>query len=152
MTLSVSTTLKSALNRGNPGQLGDIASKMQLGTMLSPLKRAFTGLTSGTTFDLTAIDATGETTGPTNPNRLPVLCVNTLRVVTGSTGVGTYVVSDVGGTAVTAATSSVAGIATLSDDGKTLVFPVALTAFTISYIPRSTTDMTAVQAAFDGAP
>lgn len=152
MTLSVATTLKSVLNSGKPAQLADAAKVMQLGTMLTPLKRAFTGLTSGTVFDLTAIDATGETAGASNPLRLPALCVNTLRVVTGSTGVGAYIVTDAGGTAVTAATSTVVGIALLSDDGKTLTFPVALTAFTIEYIPRSTVDMNAAQAAFDGAP
>jgi hypothetical protein len=152
MTVTAQTTLKTALNTARPEQLADIARQMQLGTMLAPLKRAFTGLASGTTHILTALDATGEVVGASNPNRLAALCVNSLRAVTGTTFVGTYAVSDVGGTVVTPATSTLVGVATLSDDGRTLVFPGAITAFTITYIPRSTVDMAAIQAALDGAP
>jgi hypothetical protein len=152
MTVSVASTIQNTLDKGDPDRIGDLFRAMKLGTMLAPLKRVFTGLTSGTVFDLTAIDGTGETVGASNPLRLPLLALRTLRVVTGGTGVGTYILTDVGGAAVTAATSTVVGIVTISDDGKTLTFPVALTAFTIEYIPRSAVDMTAVNSALDGAP
>jgi hypothetical protein len=58
----------------------------------------------------------------------PIGKVCTLRVVTG-TATGHRNVTDVGGTAS-------ATLATISDDGKTLVFEAAITAFTITYEPR----------------
>lgn len=145
MTTTAVTTLKSALDKGNPNQLGDIAAKMKLGTMMTPLKRTFTGLTSAAFFDLTTIDATGETTGVANPNRVAAQSVDNLRVTAGAAAAGPRIVSDVGGT-------PAATIATISDDGKTVTFEAGVTAFVITYSPRSFTDMAAAQSAFDGAP
>lgn len=133
MTTTATITVQAALDKADPNEVADLLRLMKLGTMLTPLKRAFTGLTSGTSFDLTAIDGTGETTGPSNPNRLAALIVGTLRVVTG-TATGPRQVTDSGGTATTA-------VAKISDDGKTLTFEAAITAFTIEYVPRPSVDM-----------
>lgn len=145
MTATANTTLKSALDKGNPNQIGDIFAKMKMGTMMTPLKRTFTGLVSAASFDLTAIDATGETTGVANPNRVAAQQVATLRVTAGAAAAGARAVSDSG------ATPS-ASLATISDDGKTVTFEAGVTAFVITYSPRSNVDMNAVQSAFDGAP
>ena len=159
MTTTAVTTLKSALDLGNPNQLGDIVAKMKLGSMLTPLKRTFTGLTAAAAFDLTAIDGTGETVGAANANRVAALMLGTLRVTASATAasIGAYTVTDTGGTpalppTATAYVGASIGLATISDDGKTLTFPNTVTAFIVEYIPRSAVDMTAAQSAFDGAP
>lgn len=151
MTVNVTTTLQTALDAARPGQTEDLLAKVKLGTLLTPLKRTFTGLTSSATQNLTAIDGTGETVGANNPKRLAALSVTTLRVTAGTLAAGPAVVTDVGGTPTAIGAGSV-HVATLSDDGKTLVFQAAVTGFVIEYIPRSNTDMTAAQPAFDGAP
>jgi hypothetical protein len=43
-------------------------------------------------------------------------------------------------------------VALISDDGKTITFQAAVTAFVIEYIPRSSVDLTATNAALDGSP
>lgn len=145
MTTTAVTTLKSALDNGNPNQLGDIAAKIKLGTMLVPLKRTFTGLTSASSFDLTLIDATGETTGIANPNRVAAQAIATLRVTAGAAAAGARAVTDAGGT-------PSAALATISDDGKTVTFEAGVTAFVVTYSPRAAVSMTAAQPAYDGAP
>jgi hypothetical protein len=155
MTTSVVPTLQNQLNNALPEELPDILRLMQLGNMLTPLKRTFTGLTASGTADLTAIDGTGETTGAGNPNRVAALAVKTLRVTaaTTSTTVGSYGVTDAGGTTVTASTSSVMGICKISDDGKTITFPTAdVTAFVIEYIPQAAVSMTAAVSTLTGVP
>jgi hypothetical protein len=145
VTATAAETLKVALDEANPNKLADALRKVALGTILAPLKRTFTGLT-GASCDLTATDGVGETAGAANPNRLAALRINTLRVtgVTASTDIGSYVASDAAGTGVTANDSAVVGIATISDDGKTITFPNGdATDFVIEYIPRPAADMTA---------
>jgi hypothetical protein len=145
MTATANTTLQSALDQARPGQTDDALRLMKLGTMLTPLKRTFAGLTSAAFFDLTTIDGTGETTGASNPKRVAALSVATLRVTAGAAAAGARLVTDAGGT-------PSATVATISDDGKTVTFEAGVTAFVIEYIPRSNTDMTSTQSAFDGAP
>jgi len=144
VTTTAAKTVAVVLDAANPNDLPDALQQVKLGTLLTPLKRTFTGLT-GTTCVLTAVDGTGETSGATNPNRMAALRVNTLRVtaVTASTDTGSYIVGDVSSTGVTANDSTVVGIATISDDGKTLTFPNGdATAFVIEYIPRASVDVT----------
>jgi hypothetical protein len=138
-TATINPTLQSELDLARPDELADILRLMHLGTMLTPLKRTFTGLTSGTSFDLTQIDGTGETTGTSNPNRRPALAVKTLRITAGTANHSPCLVTDSGGTATDTATISVA---TISDDGKTLTFGAAVTGFVVEYVPRSYTDLT----------
>lgn len=152
-TKTVTPTVQSELDKARPDQIADLLRLMKMGTMFTPLKRVFTGLTAAAAFDLTQIDATGETVGATNPNRLAALSVTTLRVVTGAT-VGPRVVTDVGGTP-GAPGANGPGVATLSDDGKTLTFEAGtVTAFTIEYIPRAQTTMTSLPSGsgIGGAP
>lgn len=141
MTTTKANSLQSVLDQGIVAELADALALMKFGTMLTPLKRTFTGLTSGTTFDLTAIDGTGETAGANNVKRLAALAISALRITAGAANHSPCLVTDVGGTPTDTATISVA---TLSDDGKTLVFGAAVTGFVIEYIPRSSVDMTTV--------
>lgn len=154
MTTTAAKTLQTMLDKGDPALVGTAAAKMKLGTMLTPLKRTFTGLTAAAAFDLTAIDGTGETEGAANTKRLAALLVGPVRVTASGTAnsVGAYLVTDTGGTPTSPTASTVAGIATISDDGKTITFPTTVTAFTIQYIPRSYTDMTESDGALGGAP
>lgn len=156
MTTTARSTLKSALDLARPGQLEVILAKMKLGTMLTPLKRVFTGLTASATADLTAIDGTDETVGASNTNRLAALAVTYLRVDASGTAasVGSYVVGPPTATLLIppGGANTAVGVARLSDDGKTLTFPNTITGFTIQYIPRSSVDMTSEQAALDGSP
>lgn len=144
MTVTIAPTLQEILDLAVPQEVFDVLRLMHLGTMLTPLLRTFTGLASSATQNLTQIDATGETTGPTNPNRLAALSVTTLRATAGS-DLGAYSVTDSGGTASAGASGS-PGVALLSADGTTITFPGAVTAFVIQYIPRSYTSMTTVPA------
>lgn len=132
-------TTKFVIDEANPNDIADGLRLLKLGTVFSGSKRTFTGLTAAATFDLTAIDGTGETVGASNPARQPVLVARTLRVTASGTGtsVGAYVLTDVGGTPTSPATSTVAGIATISDDGKSITFPTTVTAFVIWYVPRT---------------
>ena len=137
-TFTALRTLKLVLDEANPTEIADALRILKLGTINAGLKRTFTGLTAAASFDLTLIDATGETTGTANPNRLPAFTVRSLRVTASGTGtsVGSYVLTDAAGTPTSPATSTVAGIATISDDGKTITFPTTVTAFVIWYVPR----------------
>lgn len=233
-------TQQEVLDEAEPLDIAIAMRRVKLGTVLSPLKRVFTGLGSATSFDLTAIDGTGETVGPSNVKRLAATIVSALRIgdavkatlnllgggvsahidiiiaaknagsggnaitittvadagaqagsivevgnaitlhykdavstvadirallavstlvnlVTNGTGAtvlhapadtfgptnlaggqndtGVCAVTDVGGTPLTP-TDTTLGLATLSDDGKTLTFAAACTGFTIEYLPR----------------
>lgn len=145
MTTTIAPTLKNELDNARPDEIADVLRLMKLGTMLTPLKRVFTGLTGAATYDLTALDATGETTGVSNPNRCALRHLVSLRVVTATTAsvAGTYIFTDIAGDLISATTHTVVGAARISDDGKSITFPSAdVTAFTIEYLPRSNVDMT----------
>jgi hypothetical protein len=144
-TATAVDTLKNATDQAEPGDLPDALRLMKLGTMLTPLKRTFTGLTAAAAFDLTLIDGTGETAGVANANRVAALAIATLRVTASGTAnsVGSYAISDTGGTPVSPTAGANVGLATISDNGKTVTFPTTVTAFVIEYVPRSNTDMTA---------
>lgn len=147
-TVTDPQTLQDVLDRANPTDVPDALAQLKLGTVFAPLKRTFTGLTAAAAFDLTLIDGTGETAGLGNPNRLPANLVRSLRVTASGTAnsVGSYVISDAGGTAVSPTAGANAGIALLSDDGKTVTFPTTVTAFIVAYMPRtlSAAQMTAL--------
>jgi hypothetical protein len=148
MTTQVNTTIKTALDQANPSQLADLLRQMKLGTMTAPLKRTFTALTAASTFDLTLIDGAGESPASVlNPNRKAALLITALQVTASGTAasLGAYTA------AVAAATPIVppggaglaVGVATISDDGKTITFPNTVTAFTVIYMPRPSVDMNA---------
>lgn len=127
-------TIRRVLNNGDADEVFDAFRMIQFGNFTTPLKRSFTGLTVAKSFDLTLIDATGETAGAGNAKRLPALMIMNLRVVSVTPGAaGTRVISDDGDTATSA-------IATISADGKTVTFEDGVTDFVIEYIPRSSKD------------
>lgn len=141
-------TLQEVLNKANLNQLPTVLQKMKLGNMFNPVKVVATGLTAAAAFDITtaAVRAASTITGlerDTGDNLPAILAVKTLRCTASGTGttVGSYMVTDAGGTAVSPATSTAAGIALLSDDGTTITFPTTVTAFVLEYIPRSYTDL-----------
>lgn len=138
-TATTARTLKAVIDEANPNEIADVLKLLKLGTGNSILKRTFTGLTGAATYNLTALDASGETAGVANANRLAVEMMVTLRVTAATTAntVGSYILTDASGTAVSPAASTVVGIAKISDDGTTLTFPTAdVTAFVIEYWPR----------------
>lgn len=142
VTTSVTDTVQAELDKADPNTLADVLRLIKLGTMLTPLKRTFTGLTSAAAFDLTAIDGTGETAGASNPNRLALLDCRTLRVTAGAATAGSRALTDAGGTP-GAPGANGPGVATISDDGKTITFEAGVTGFVIEYVPRASTSMTA---------
>lgn len=150
-TTTKSRSVQQVADEALPGELADALRKMMLGTTLKPLKRTFTGLGAAAAFDLSLIDGTGETAGKGNPNRLAALLINTLRCTASGTAnsVGSYAISDAGGTPVTPTAGANVGLATLSDDGKTITFPTTVTAFIIEYMPRT---LQASEYAADFAP
>jgi hypothetical protein len=151
MTTTKTKTLRDELNTGNPNTLGALARKMKLGDMLSPIKVTVTGLTAASAIDVTtaAVKAAAVVAGVTleTGENLPAIGhVVNLRVAASGTAasVGTYGVTDDGGTAIVppGGASAAMGIAKLSDDGKTLTFPNTITGFVLTYWPRSATAMT----------
>jgi hypothetical protein len=146
------TGTKTRTRRGalNQGDLNDIANALKLikaGNALSVVKVVVGAITATATPDITsaAVKAAATITGldalQTGENLPPIGQVVSLRVVASGTGasLGTYGVSDAGGTAIVppGGAGAAMGIALLSDDGKTLTFPNTITQFTIQYIPRA---------------
>lgn len=153
MTKTFTPTLQQQLNKANPNNVADLLRQVALGDILAGFKRTFTGLTAAGTFDLTAIDGTGETVGVGNPNRRALLALKSLRVTaaTTATTVGSYGLTDSGGNTVTAATHTVLGICLISDDGKSITFPTAdVTAFVIEYVPAALVPATTAEAGDEG--
>lgn len=148
MSTTFLETIRRVLNAGRTEQLPAGFSKVKLGNMLSVVKVTVSALTPAGTHDITTatfknastITGLNLDTGENLPAIGKVISLRVTAATTGST-VGSYGVTDASGTAVTANTSSVMGIATLSDDGKTLGFPTAdVTAFVLVYEPRAATD------------
>ena len=153
-------TLAKALGESDPNRLADALRTYGIGLHLSPQKYTWLGPSGGSTAVniTTAAFLAGASAGAKTPalpqglSGLPAaLDVCTLRVTTGPSGaVGPYGVTDAGGTPQAlslggpsgAQTLTVPGLATLSDDGTTLTFPVAVSGFVIEYIPRSLVDVT----------
>lgn len=139
MTTTKIETLQRALNDANPNEVADCLKRMKLGNILAPVKVTFTGLTSSATQDITtaAAKAAGTITGvslDTGENLPAVNGIHSLRVTAGAAAAGPRQVTDTGGTAS-------ATVAKISDDGKTITFEAAVTAFVITYLPRSFTDL-----------
>jgi hypothetical protein len=155
-------TLQTTLNGvEGPGRLSNVFSQAKLGTMLRSLKVTATGLTAAASFDLTALLAAGLAQGvpatfaivgdlpegyvASSTPLPPANVVKSLRVTASGTGVsvGNYVAGDAGSTKIVppGGAGVAVGVATLSDDGKTITFPNTVTAFVIHYMPAATVDM-----------
>ena len=156
MTATRDETYGEILNSGHLGRLDATLQAVKLGTAMAQVKAVFTGLTGAAAHDITtAASKAGATiTGIylANNDLLPAIGdVVSLRVTAASTGstVGAYGITDAAGTAVTANTSAVMGVALLSDDGKTITFPTAdVTAFVLVYRPRASVAMSAAPTNF----
>lgn len=143
--------LRDQLNRADLNALADIAKKIGLGDMLSRVKVVATGLTGAAAFDITtaAFKAASVVTGmqlDTGENLPPIGQLVALQVTTGTAAaLGTYIIGPAGtppaGATVinpTGGAQLAAGIASLSDDGKTLTFlGAAITGITFIYYPKS---------------
>jgi hypothetical protein len=145
-------TLQSVLDKSDPNTLADALRLTGLGARAAVVKVVATGLTAGASFDITtaAVKAASTITGidPLHTGELlpPIAQVVSLRVAASGTpnSVGTYVVGDTGSTMVSPTAGANVGIARLSDDGKTITFLTTVTAFTLTYVPRSKVAVTSV--------
>jgi hypothetical protein len=96
------------------------------------VKKTVTQGASDTIADITT--ATGG--GP------PIKSLLALTVTAGVAGfLGTYILAPTGSTTITAGGNLAVGVATISDDGKTITFPAGTqaTAITVEYVPRPDT-------------
>lgn len=148
-TTTEKNEVRDELNRAHPNTIADVLRKMRVGTMLDPMKVTVAGLAAAAAVDITAAATRAAATVnsgqvPTGENLPAVLDVRTLRVTgVGTATAGPRVVTDVDGTAVAPDGGGRAGVALISNDGKTLTFEGTVTGFVIEYIPRSYTDLTA---------
>jgi hypothetical protein len=145
-TNTQSETLGKALDQANPNNLADAFAAAKIGRMLSPVKVVFAALAAAAAHDITdaAHRAAATVTGlspalPTNEVLPAILAVRTCRVTAvGTADTGDRFISDAGGTPAAKGANPV-GIATLSDDGKTITFEGTVTGFELHYMPRSNT-------------
>jgi len=152
-TTTADITLQQILDNANLNQLAAALSKVKLGNVLGSVKVVVTGLTAIAAPVITgaAVRAAATITGlnrGSNDNLPAIQSVKTLRVTASGTAnsVGSYVVTDAGGTELTPTASANVGLALLSDDGTTLTFPTTVTAFVLEYVPRPDTALSSLWA------
>lgn len=150
-TTSKVSTFQRLLAKMDLNILADLFRKMKFGRTLGPVKVTVSGLTASATPDITsaAVKSAATITGidlDTGENLPPIGRVLSLRISASGTGasVGTYGVTDAGGTAIVppGGASAAMGIAKLSDDGTTITFPNTVTGFVLVYYPRIAVGMT----------
>ena len=143
-TTTADITLQRILNNSNPNQLDRAFKKIKLGNLFASVKVTFAALAGAATHDITSqASLNGATISGLDretSDLLPAIQhVKTLRVTAATTAnsVGSYAISDAGGTVLTPTAGANVGLALLSDDGKSITFPSAdVTAFVIEYLPR----------------
>lgn len=143
-TTTKTETIQAALNQANLNELPECLKRVKLGNVLGPAKVTFTGLTSSATQDITttAAKAAGVISGldlDVGENLPAINGVYSVRVTAGAAAAGPRQMTDAGGTAS-------ATVAKISDDGKTITFEAAVTAFVLSYVPRSSTALSSAYA------
>jgi hypothetical protein len=152
MTTSRTPTVREAVNSGNPAVMASALQHVALGTMLGKIKVVVASLSATATPDITsaAVKAAATITGITlqSGENLPAIgVVVSLRISASgtATSLGTYGISDAGGTAIIppGGASAAMGVALLSDDGKTITFPNTVTGFVLEYFPAASGGMTA---------
>ena len=156
VTATKKKTIRSTINNANLNELATSLQKAKLGNMLEPIKVTFTALTAAAAIDITtaASKAAGVIAGGFTLDTGEVLPaigqVLNLRVTASGTAgsVGSYVTGDAAATpaippTATAYAGAALGLATVSDNGKTLTFPNTITAFVLTYLPRSDSDVDA---------
>lgn len=152
-TTSKTQTYQRLLEKMGLNTLADVLRKLKWGRTIAPIKVVVTGLTAADTIviNTAAIKAAATITGidlETGEYLPPIGHVVSFRISAGgATHVGSYGVTDAGGTAIVppGGASAALGIVKLSDDGTTLT-PAAsaqITAFTLIYYPKLDAAMTA---------
>jgi len=137
-TIVTAITLESALDNANPNEIPSALKMLALGTML--------GSTVKQTIALAAV-AAAVTLDPPALGPAFVAC-RVSSVVGGAGAAGVRAVTDAGGTP-GAPGANGPGLATLSDDGKTLTFENTIKEVVVSYIAAPST---ALSALFYGTP
>lgn len=152
-TTTADITLQQILNRSNLNQLAAALSKVKLGNVLGSVKVTVASLSATASPVITgsAVRAAATISGldrGSNDNLPAIQTVKTLRVTTSGTpqAVGSYAISDAGGTALTPTAGANVGLALLSDDGTTLTFPTTVTGFVLEYVPRPDTALSTLWA------
>lgn len=128
MTVTTAETLKSVLTKADPNKIADALAKVNLGNMVVPNKQTYTGLVSAAAHDLTDVAHGGQPAA---------MVIGSVRVTAGAAAAGLRQIGD-------AAATPSATVATISDDGKTITFEAGVTAFIVSYLARSASDVTAL--------
>lgn len=144
-------TLADVLNDAAQGLFDRVLALVKIGRMLNPAKVTVSGMTAASAVDITAIDRSVVTINQglsdleATDALPPIQSLIALRVTASGTGasLGTYILTDSGGTAIIppGGANAAVGIATLSDDGKTITFPNTVTGFVLEYLPRAATDL-----------
>lgn len=148
-------TNQQALDQADPNNLPNLVNNIELGSMLTPIKATITGLSAVAAVDITSAAVQAAAVVNAGPSWLvstgsaappqplpPIQNLKTLRVTAVGTGAtGPRVLTDAGGTAV-APSTGIAGVALISDDGKTLTFEGTVTGFIIEYFAQSAQPMT----------
>lgn len=146
VTTTKKRSVRQALNSGNPADQALGLQKVKVGNMMTPVKATIASLTAAAAVDITAAATKAAATVvgitlDTGENLPAIAAIRSLRVTASGTAasLGTYIVSDAGGTAIIppGGASAAVGVALLSDDGKTLTFPNTVTGFVITYMPRA---------------
>ena len=154
-TFTKEYSIQDVLNQGNENEIADALRMIKAGYMMSPIKVTFVGLTSSATQNITTAAAlaaatinSGFATDPDiQPTLPPIGEVASLRVTAGAAQPGPRVITDSGGTPAASATGlggAPGGVATLSDDGKTLTFEAAVTGFVLIYWPSPAKELTTI--------
>lgn len=143
MTTTLDNTVRDVLNLARPDQLADVLAKIKFGNMASLIKITVTGLTAIAAPDITtaAVKAAAVIEGITlkDGEMLPAIGeVISCRVTASGTAnsVGSYAITDAGGTGLTPTAGANVGLAKLADDGKAITFLTTVTAFVLVYRPR----------------
>lgn len=159
MTTVKKDSYQRELDKGNPNTIADVLRAARLGRQLQPIKVVFAGLspeaaaidiTTAASKALSTITGIDLDTGENLPAIGQVLSLRVVTSATAATSVGSYGMTDAGGTAIVppGGASAALGIAKISDDGKTITFPNAIAAFTLQYLPRAAVNMTDTYSTF----
>lgn len=150
-TATLNDTVQLEMDKGQLGTTANCVALMRLGSMNSLLKVTVAGYTAAATIDLTdpvVLALATVNVGYVRPGEnLPAIGVLKTLQVTGAsanTEIGSYVVTDAAGTTVAPTNATILGVATITDDGKTLGFSGSITDLVIEYYPVANVDMTSV--------
>lgn len=149
MTTTTRTeTIQRALDAASPDDVADALRKLgNFGKSKALVKVTFVGLTAAAAIDITTAAAKAAATIvgidlDTGENLPPIGVPISARVTAGAATAGPRHITDVGGTP-GAPGANGPGIATLSDDGKTITFEGNVTAFVLLYQPAGSSLVTA---------